>query len=111
MSARVSTVQRASSLPDVPAYQPTPFRATRVTGWLGIGAPKGTPAELSKGSNKEINAALADQTFAARLRRDRQRAASRLVRADFAENSSPPKPKNGARWSNSPALRRIDRTH
>ena len=31
-----------------------------VTGWLGIGAPKGTPAEIVERLNQEVNLALAD---------------------------------------------------
>ena len=31
-----------------------------VTGWLGIGVPKGTPADIIDRLNREINAVLAD---------------------------------------------------
>ena len=34
---------------------------------MGIGAPKGTPADIVDKLNKEINAALADPTIKARL--------------------------------------------
>jgi tripartite-type tricarboxylate transporter receptor subunit TctC len=36
-------------------------------GWLGIGAPKNTPAEIIDKLNKEINAALADPKMKARI--------------------------------------------
>ena len=35
--------------------------------WLGIGAPRNTPAEIVDKLNKEINAALADPNMKARL--------------------------------------------
>jgi tripartite-type tricarboxylate transporter receptor subunit TctC len=35
--------------------------------WYGIGAPKGTPAEIIDKLNKEINAGLADPKLKARL--------------------------------------------
>jgi len=35
--------------------------------WYGLGAPKATPAEIVNKLNKEINTALADPTFKARL--------------------------------------------
>ena len=38
-----------------------------VTGWLGVGAPKGTPPEIVDKLHKEINAVLADPQIAARL--------------------------------------------
>ena len=39
----------------------------RVELWTGVGAPKDTPAEIIDKLNKEINAALADPQFKARL--------------------------------------------
>jgi tripartite-type tricarboxylate transporter receptor subunit TctC len=38
-----------------------------VTGWLGIGVPKGTPAEIVELLNREVNAALADPIVKARM--------------------------------------------
>jgi tripartite-type tricarboxylate transporter receptor subunit TctC len=38
-----------------------------VSGWLGIGAPNGTPAEIINRLNKEINAVLADPGIKARF--------------------------------------------
>ena len=38
-----------------------------VTGWLGIGAPKGTPADVIEKLNKDINAVVSDPEIAAQL--------------------------------------------
>jgi tripartite-type tricarboxylate transporter receptor subunit TctC len=62
----VTTEQRASTLPDVPPIADT-APGYAVTGWLGVGAPTGTPPEIVDRLNKEINAALADPATAARL--------------------------------------------
>jgi tripartite-type tricarboxylate transporter receptor subunit TctC len=37
------------------------------TGWVGIGAPKDTPADIIDKINREINAGLADPKMKARL--------------------------------------------
>ena len=37
------------------------------SGWLGLGTPKNTPAEIIDKLNREINAALADYKIKARL--------------------------------------------
>jgi tripartite-type tricarboxylate transporter receptor subunit TctC len=62
----VTTAKRSDALPDVPTIgESVPgFEAST---WQGIGAPKGTPAEIVTLLNKEINAALADATIRARL--------------------------------------------
>ena len=62
----VTTAKRSEALPDVPtiAESVPGFEAST---WQGIGAPKGTPAEIVALLNKEINAALADPTIKARL--------------------------------------------
>jgi tripartite-type tricarboxylate transporter receptor subunit TctC len=53
----VTATARVNTLPDVPAIaEAVPGYA--VTGWLGIGAPKGTPAEIIEKLNKEINAVV-----------------------------------------------------
>jgi tripartite-type tricarboxylate transporter receptor subunit TctC len=36
--------------------------------WLGVGAPKGTPAEIIEKLNKEINAGLVESAIKARIR-------------------------------------------
>jgi len=62
----VTTAKRSKALPDTPAlgeFAPG-FEATTVA---GIGAPRGTPAEIIEKLNAEINAGLADPGLAARL--------------------------------------------
>jgi tripartite-type tricarboxylate transporter receptor subunit TctC len=62
----VTTAARSEALPDVPtvAESVPGFEAST---WQGIGAPKGTPAEIVDALNKNINAALADAKIKARL--------------------------------------------
>jgi tripartite-type tricarboxylate transporter receptor subunit TctC len=62
----VTTASRLEVLPEistigefVPGYE--------ASGWTGIGAPKGTPSDIIEKLNREINAALADPKFKARL--------------------------------------------
>jgi tripartite-type tricarboxylate transporter receptor subunit TctC len=62
----VTTAKRAASLPDVPTVGES-VPGFEISTWQGIGAPKGTPAEIVAALNKEINAGLADQTVKARL--------------------------------------------
>jgi tripartite-type tricarboxylate transporter receptor subunit TctC len=62
----VTTSTRADVLPDIP------IRADFVpgyeaSGWLGIGAPKDTPAAIIGMLNREVNAGLADPTIKARI--------------------------------------------
>jgi len=64
----VTTANRVKFLPDVPAVAET-VPGYAVTGWLGIGAPKGTQPEIVNRLNKEINAVLADPAVLARLER------------------------------------------
>jgi tripartite-type tricarboxylate transporter receptor subunit TctC len=62
----VTTTMRATALPDVPTvseFMPG-FEAGDV---LGIGAPRGTPADIVDKLNKEINAGLSDPKIRARF--------------------------------------------
>jgi tripartite-type tricarboxylate transporter receptor subunit TctC len=62
----VTTASRADVLRDLPTvaeFVPV-YEASQ---WYGVGAPKGTPAEIVDKLNKEINAAFADATMKARL--------------------------------------------
>ena len=62
----VTTTTRSASLPDIPTvgdFVPGYEAST----WVGIGAPKNTPAEIINTLNREINAAFADSSFRARL--------------------------------------------
>jgi tripartite-type tricarboxylate transporter receptor subunit TctC len=62
----VTIAERSQALPEVPtvAESVPGFEAST---WQGIGAPKGTPAEVVDKLNKEINAALADPKIKTRL--------------------------------------------
>ena len=62
----ITTTTRSGALPDltsvgdfVPGYE--------VNTWFGVGAPRGTPADIVDKLNEEINAALADPQMKARL--------------------------------------------
>jgi tripartite-type tricarboxylate transporter receptor subunit TctC len=62
----VTTRTRVKLLPDVPPVADSvPDYA--VTGWLGIGAPKGTPVEVVDRLNREMNAVLKDPEILTRL--------------------------------------------
>ncbi len=62
----VTTATRSEALPDVPTvgdFLPG-FESSQ---WYGVGAPKGTPADIVATINKEINAGLADPKLKARI--------------------------------------------
>jgi len=62
----VTTAARSDELPDVPTvgeFVPD----YEASAWYGLGAPKGTPAEIVGTLNRETNAALADPAIKARL--------------------------------------------
>jgi tripartite-type tricarboxylate transporter receptor subunit TctC len=62
----VTTAARSEVLPSVPTIEEF-IPGYEVIGVAGIGAPKGTPADIVEKLNKEINAALADSKLRARL--------------------------------------------
>jgi tripartite-type tricarboxylate transporter receptor subunit TctC len=62
----VTTAERSQALPDLPTVAET-IPGFEASTWQGIGAPKGTPAEIVDKLNKEINAALADPKIKERL--------------------------------------------
>src|SRR5262249_59854974 len=57
---------RLRVLPDIPLIGDV-VPGYAVTGWLGIGVPKGTPAEIVERLNREVNAVLADPAVKARM--------------------------------------------
>jgi len=62
----VTTATRSEALPDIPTVgEFVPGYETSL--WLGLGAPKGTPAAIVDKLNKAINAGLADPKIKARL--------------------------------------------
>jgi tripartite-type tricarboxylate transporter receptor subunit TctC len=62
----VTTAARSAALPDVPTVGEF-VPGYEAGDWLGVGAPKSTPAEIVDRLNAEINAALADAGVKARL--------------------------------------------
>jgi tripartite-type tricarboxylate transporter receptor subunit TctC len=62
----VTTATRIDALPDVPPIGDF-VPGYEAVGWQGIGAPRNTPVEIIDKLNREINAALADTTFKAKL--------------------------------------------
>jgi tripartite-type tricarboxylate transporter receptor subunit TctC len=71
----VTTAARVAALPDVPTLGEF-VAGYEASGWTGLGAPKGTPAEIVKKLNREINTGLTDPRIEAR----------------FAELGAPPLP-------------------
>jgi tripartite-type tricarboxylate transporter receptor subunit TctC len=62
----VTTAERSEILPGVPSIGEF-VPGYDAPAWLGIGAPKNTPAEIIDKLNKEINAALADPKMKGRI--------------------------------------------
>jgi tripartite-type tricarboxylate transporter receptor subunit TctC len=62
----VTTARRAEIFPDVPALGEY-VKGYEAAGWVGLGAPAKTPPEIIAVLNTQVNAALADPAFKARL--------------------------------------------
>ena len=62
----VTSTMRLEALPDLPTVGEF-VPGYEVNVWFGVGAPKGTPAEVIDKLNKEINAGLADPKIKTRL--------------------------------------------
>ena len=62
----VTTTTRSDELPEVPTVNDF-VPGYEASSWYGIGAPKGTPAEILDMLNKEVDAALDDPKMKARL--------------------------------------------
>jgi tripartite-type tricarboxylate transporter receptor subunit TctC len=62
----VTAKSRVDALPDIPTMADF-IPGFEAIGWVGVGAPKKTPAEIIDKLNKEINAGLADPKMKARL--------------------------------------------
>jgi len=90
----VTSPRRIELLPDVPAVAEV-VPGYEAEAWQGIAAPANTPAAIVDKLNKQVNSALADPTFAARI--------ADLGGVPFA--TSPPEFRNfiaeyTAKWSN-----------
>jgi tripartite-type tricarboxylate transporter receptor subunit TctC len=62
----VMSSKRAPMWPDVPTMDEA-LPGFDLSGWCGVGAPRGTPAEIIERLNREINAGLADSGVRARF--------------------------------------------
>ena len=62
----VTATSRVDALPDIPTMSDF-IPGFEATGWVGLGAPKKTPAEIIEKLNKEINAGHIDPKINARL--------------------------------------------
>jgi tripartite-type tricarboxylate transporter receptor subunit TctC len=62
----VTSLKRLDVLPDVPAGAEF-LPGYEVSAWYGVGAPKGTPADIIDKLNKEIGAGVADPKLSARI--------------------------------------------
>ena len=62
----VTTKARLDALPDIPSLSDF-LPGYEAEGWLGMGAPAGTPKDIIETLNKQINAALADAAIKQRL--------------------------------------------
>jgi tripartite-type tricarboxylate transporter receptor subunit TctC len=62
----VTSAMRSEVVPDIPTIGES-VPGYEVSAWYGVGAPKGTAAEIVDKLNKEINAGLADPKMKARL--------------------------------------------
>jgi len=66
LALSVTHSKRLDTLPDVPAMDEF-VAGYDGSGWLGIGAPKGTPVEIVETLNKAIEVAIADPAMKARF--------------------------------------------
>jgi tripartite-type tricarboxylate transporter receptor subunit TctC len=62
----VTTTERLAALPDIPTVGDF-VKGYEASAWIGVGVPKGTPADIIAVLNKELNAALGDATIKQRL--------------------------------------------
>jgi tripartite-type tricarboxylate transporter receptor subunit TctC len=62
----VTTVTRSAALPDLPTIGEF-VPGYEASSWYGIGAPRGTPAEIVDALAKAVNAGLADPKLKARF--------------------------------------------
>ncbi len=62
----ITSAERSQALPDIPAVAES-IPGYEVSSWHGIGAPRGTPAEIIDKLSRETNAGLADPKLKARF--------------------------------------------
>ncbi len=85
-----TTKARAPTLPDVPTYEEAGYKGLLLDQWLGVFVPAGTPAEVVRRLNGEVEKALGDATVRARFDKAAMEAVggtseqfAQLVRANF----------------------------
>ncbi|KQM78208.1 tripartite tricarboxylate transporter substrate binding protein [Xylophilus sp. Leaf220] len=66
----VTSAKRSGELPDTPTLAESGYPGFDAVTWFGILAPAGTPADVLKTLNAEINKALRDPAVAAKLKSD-----------------------------------------
>jgi tripartite-type tricarboxylate transporter receptor subunit TctC len=64
----VTSAQRVALAPEIPTMAEAGFSDLEVTGWFGLFAPAGVPAERVAGINRVLSSILKSPTFAERLR-------------------------------------------
>jgi len=79
----IASAMRSQALPDIPTLGDI-VPGYEASVWIGLGAPKGTPAGIVDQLNETINAGLADPTIKARLA-DLGATAMTFSRSDFAK--------------------------
>jgi len=62
----VTTAERLAALPQLPTIGKF-LKGYEASAWIGIGVPKGTPADIVATLNREVNAAIVDSTIKHRL--------------------------------------------
>src|SRR5262249_34476747 len=62
----VSTFEPLPFLPEVPTIDSF-IKGYEASGWIGVGAPKGTPKEVITALNKQTSAMVLDATFKQRI--------------------------------------------
>ena len=62
----VTTATRSPAFPDIPTVGEF-VPGYQTSGWVGVGVPKNTPAEIIEKLSREVNAGLADPAIKARL--------------------------------------------
>jgi tripartite-type tricarboxylate transporter receptor subunit TctC len=63
----VSTAQRMSGTPSVPTFAELGYAQLTVSSWVGLSAPKGTPAAIVRKVNAAMHAALSDPAMLKQL--------------------------------------------
>lgn len=59
----VSSAERSAAARDVPTFAELGYKELTVTSWVGLSAPKGTPAPVVRKANAALLAALSDPTL------------------------------------------------